>query len=91
MICITVLATLLSCMICPREAERLRLNNSGPRTDPGGTPQVMGIGDVFLPMLTTKLLSSRYDLNQVRTGPDNPTQFSVCQEGFYGPQNQRLN
>ena len=71
-----------SCMSWPR-GSMSRLNNSRPIIDPWGTPQGIGVNsDLFSSMLTTKLLPSRYDLNQLRTGADNPTQFSSLSRGI---------
>ena len=54
-----------------------RLKSRGPRMDPWGTPHVSGVEDEDqLPIVTEKLLSSRYELSQFKTVPDSPTQCS---------------
>ena len=50
-----------------------RVNSTGPRTDPWGTPKTRGIGMDIKPITTTDcVLSLRYDSNQDSANPEIP-------------------
>ena len=59
-----------------------RVNNSGPRTDPCGTPVSNGIVDVeILPILTKLVLAVKYEVIQLYAVPVTPkvsTSLFVC-------------
>ena len=49
------------------------VNNTGPRTDPCGTSYSKADGTETTPSMTTLWVrSARYDLNQLRTIPEQP-------------------
>ena len=54
-----------------------RVNSTGPRTDPWGTPKTRGIGVNIKPSTTTDcVLSLRYDSDQDSTTPEIPKVLS---------------
>ena len=54
-----------------------RVNNTGPRADPWGTPKTRGIGVDIKPSTTTDcVLSLRYDSNQDSANPEIPKVLS---------------
>ena len=59
--------------------------------DPWGTPYVSGVDEEDqLPIVTVKLLSSRYDLSQFKTVPDAQPSVPVYGEEWHGPLCQTL-